>query len=535
MLHTVSRSVSAVFGRLWPYLSHPASITRWLTALSFAVACGMLALGTSILFDLRTDAWHRSEQASNNLILALSRDIARSINLYDLSLQGAMAALTEPALAQADPEVRHMALFDRAATAEYLGTMMVVNARGDIVAQSTSLVPTPINIGFREHFLVQQRRPDVGLFISRSFEGRLVNDPTIALTRRITNPDGSFGGIVEGTIRTAYFRDLFANLDIGPNGSVTLFRNDGRVIMRRPFRPEDIDKDLGNAETFRTYLTAPHGHFVGTAALDHVKRLYTFHQIGDLPLILSVAIAVDDIYTEWWRKATGIGVILLALCVASVVLCLLFRREILRRMVAEDSLKEAARRLSFIAATDPLTGIPNRRSFEDALSSEWRRATRAQTSLAVMMLDVDYFKSFNDRYGHPTGDEILRSIAMCIARAMCRAGDMGARYGGEEFIAVLADTERAGAFEIAESIRAAVIGLAIPHAGSPIGYVTISIGVAVARPLIGDRMASVVKAADDALYEAKRCGRNRVVLDAESEATLADLETMDLTGVHQPG
>ena len=145
----------------------------------------MLGLGCAILFDLRSDTWQRAEQASDNLILALSRDIARNITLYDLSMKGTINALANPALAQTDPIIRHMALFDSAASAEYLGAMLVVDAHGDLAANSIVINPKPMNFAFREHFKVHQRQPDVGLYISRAFQGRLVADPMIALTRRI--------------------------------------------------------------------------------------------------------------------------------------------------------------------------------------------------------------------------------------------------------------------------------------------------------------------------------------------------------------
>jgi diguanylate cyclase (GGDEF)-like protein len=487
------------------------SVARWLTALSLAVALGMLALGSVMLFDLRTDAWRKSEQASDNLILALSRDIARNITLYDHSIQNAIGALGEPELAHADPKIRQMALFGGASSAEYLGSMMVTDAKGNNIADSLSLTPKPLNFAFREHFRVHQRRSDVGLFISRPFEGRLAEEPIIALARRVNNPDGSFGGIVVGAMRLAYFHHLFDNLDVGPKGSVTLLRADGRVIMRRPFRPEDIDQDLSATPAFQTYQTAPHGHFNGISKLDGTERHYTFHKIDDLPLYLSVAVAIDDIYAGWWRKATSIGAILVALCAASVTLCLLFRREIHRRLTAEAMLQEAASNLSVMATTDGLTGIPNRRSFEDALAREWRRAIRHEIPISVLMLDVDCFKLFNDEYGHPKGDEVLKSVAACVAAKARRAVDMAARYGGEEFVALLPETELAGATKVAEAIRGAVAALAIPHVLAPTGQVTISVGVAVARPGLGADSAALIKQADDALYEAKRSGRNKVV------------------------
>ena len=136
------------------------------------------------------------------------------------------------------------------------------------------------------------------------------------------------------------------------------------------------------------------------------------------------------------------------------------------------------------------------------------------------MLDADWFKPFNDQYGHQDGDKVLQAISGAIERSIRRPGDLGARYGGEEFMALLPETDLAGAAIIAERIRAAVSALAIPHVGSAFGHVSISIGVASARPCQGSDESALVKEADETLYEAKRAGRNRVIVSG-IEASLA--------------
>ncbi len=483
---------------------------RLLTVLSLSVTLGMLALGGYILQDLRKDTWRQAERAADNLVRTLAQEISRNITLYDLSLQGAIDAWSHADINTVSPEIRQMAIFGRASSAEYLGLMFIVNRQGDVVAEANSLTPRKMNVAEREHFQMHQQHSDGGLVITRPLMGRLVDEPLIALTRRINTADGQFGGEAIFAMRLAYFRNLFETLDIGPQGSVTLFNTDGRVIMRRPYRPNEIDRDIGNATVFRAFLDGPHGQWVGIGALDGIKRLYTFHRLDKLPLILSVAVAIDDIYAPLWPKAIGIGIVLVVLCGTTIALCLLFRREIQRRMLAENELVEAAESLSVIATTDALTGIANRRAFEAALTEEWYRAIRAETPLALLMLDADCFKRFNDHYGHQQGDDVLRKIAACIQCNMHRPGDIAARYGGEEFVVLLPETEPDGAISVAEAIRTAVADLNIPHLESPVGHVTISIGVAVLRPVLGELESLPVKLADEALYEAKRSGRDRV-------------------------
>ena len=166
------------------------------------------------------------------------------------------------------------------------------------------------------------------------------------------------------------------------------------------------------------------------------------------------------------------------------------------------------RALSFI---DGLTGIANRRRFDEALLREWRRCARSHLPLSLVMLDVDHFKAYNDHYGHQAGDECLRAVATLLDEQMKRPGDLVARYGGEEFICLLPETDVDGATRVAERLREAVAGQQLPHALSPVGgYVTISLGVASAMPLGEAPPDGLTQLADRLLYEAKRAGRNRV-------------------------
>lgn len=187
-------------------------------------------------------------------------------------------------------------------------------------------------------------------------------------------------------------------------------------------------------------------------------------------------------------------------------------RDISVRKAAEDQLEEANRRLEALAGQDGLTALANRRTFDDALAREYRRALRDGSHLAVIMIDVDRFKSFNDNYGHPAGDECLRRVGRAIENTLGRPGDIVARYGGEEFAVLLPNTDEAGAANIAERIRLAVLGLAIEHRAGPAVVVSISAGVASFTPNALDiELETFLQNADRALYRAKHNGRNAVV------------------------
>jgi diguanylate cyclase (GGDEF)-like protein len=166
-----------------------------------------------------------------------------------------------------------------------------------------------------------------------------------------------------------------------------------------------------------------------------------------------------------------------------------------------------------MANQDGLTGLANRRYLNQVLSQEIKRAVRSKQALTVIMIDIDYFKRFNDQFGHLAGDEVLQQVAKLLQGAVNRAGDMVARYGGEEFCIILPNTEPTGGMEIAEGLRRAVIEAEIPHVGglaSP--WVTISLGVSGRIPSPSESVESAIQQADAALYQAKAEGRNRVCL-----------------------
>lgn len=179
--------------------------------------------------------------------------------------------------------------------------------------------------------------------------------------------------------------------------------------------------------------------------------------------------------------------------------------------VSQRKLAETNLELQRIASLDGLTGIPNRRFFDEILEKEWLRAAREQDWISVVMMDIDHFKQYNDLYGHPGGDACLRSVALTLGATLKRPTDLAARYGGEEFVLVLPNTNAEGALLIAEKIRQDVAALTIIHAGVA-AQVTISLGVATTIPEHGSLPASLLAEADAALYSAKHNGRNRVVL-----------------------
>lgn len=179
---------------------------------------------------------------------------------------------------------------------------------------------------------------------------------------------------------------------------------------------------------------------------------------------------------------------------------------------ATSKLRKANNTLQRLSYIDALTDIGNRRYFDELYSKEWRRARREKTSLGVVLIDIDFFKSFNDMYGHQSGDECLKDVAQAISDALKRPVDFAARYGGEEFAVILPDTDAAGGRYVAENIMREVSALKIPHAASEVAeIVTVSMGGVAMIPKSDDRPEDLVARADEALYKAKNQGRNQII------------------------
>jgi diguanylate cyclase (GGDEF)-like protein len=205
-----------------------------------------------------------------------------------------------------------------------------------------------------------------------------------------------------------------------------------------------------------------------------------------------------------------------------------FFTDITGRKLAENQLQDAYNTVEALSAIDSLTGLANRRRFDQHLAVEWRRAIRESKPLSLLLFDVDRFKSYNDTYGHLRGDSCLKEIADAALEVVKRPGDLVARYGGDEFIVILADTDNKGAMQISNEICAAARSRNLPHGANAPGIVTVSIGCATIIPAFGQDKATLVELADRALYCAKRGGRDRVF---NSEAISDDGDDVTIYGI----
>lgn len=494
-----------------PFRGTPSG--RSLTIFNLALVVGLCAVAAYMVLEMRREAGARADLSARSLVTILTRDVARNIEVYDQAILSVVDGLRIPAVRDAAPELRDRSLFGRSGNVANFGGILAFDARGDITLSSR---PGRIfNARDRDYFRVHRDRDDVGLFIGAPVRSRFSGIESLPLSRRMSNPDGSFAGVVGGAIQLEYFRQLFEAVHVRPGGTVTLLSDDGTILMRHPYVPALIGRSVADSRSFLRIKEQRAGGFRGPAMQGDDLRSFTFAQVGDLPMRISIAVPLDAIYADWWHKAVTLGTVVLALCGGILSLTWLLRRELTQRIAAEARTAQINVELQTLAITDPLTGLWNRRRFDEVLARDVRRAIRQALPLSLLMVDADCFKGFNDRYGHPRGDDTLKLIAHAMAEVL---GDRRAtlcRIGGEEFAAILLDTGPTEAAQVAARIVEAVAQRAEPHEANPHRIVTVSIGgadlasVAIADPAI------VFQAADAALYEAKRMGRNTFRMAAD--------------------
>ncbi|MGX7704382.1 sensor domain-containing diguanylate cyclase [Methylobacterium sp. Gmos1] len=474
------------------------TVRAWI-ALGVLAPLGMLLVSGFMLHEMRQEMWSRQEETSRNLLQVIKGDIVRNVEIMDLALRGMIAKIENPLVAAAPESLRQLLLFDRVVTADGLGILVLFDENG--YGLLNSRYPTGAGGSFadRDYFQVHRRDPDVGLYISKPYQSRMSGAYTVAFSRRVNKPDGSFGGVAVGTLKLSHFAEMLARIGLGPNGSINLVRRDGIRLVRFPYDVRDVGADVSGVPNFQRIVHERDGSFAARAVRDGVHRLFTFTQVGDLPLVLSIGLSTDEIEAGWRAKALMIGSSLLALFCLAVLLALLCGRELRRRETVEAELAR-------LSMTDGLTGLPNRRRFDEALAVALAASARSGQATALLIVDADHFKCFNDRYGHAVGDEILCGLARCLSDRTHRPLDLVSRIGGEEFGVVLPGTDAEGAARVAERLHAAVATLAVTSAALGPGAVTVSIGLAEA---VGGTPAELYRAADAALYAAKSAGRNR--------------------------
>jgi len=407
-----------------------------------------------------------------------------------------------------------------------LSGITVYGRDGRWLMSSNRPIPVGVNSSDRVYFIHHRDDPSREPFIGPPIRSRANQEWVITISRRFNDADGSFAGVVAVTLGIENFLHLFGTLDIGEDGAIGLSYTDGTLLVRYPFREQDMGRNFSQSPIYAKYLV---DKSVGTASftssLDGVERLYAFRKSDRLPLVTTVALGKREALAAWRLEAMLSLLVVAALLAITGIIGWLLIRSIHRRIAVEDDLRVAQRQLldsnrqlERLALDDALTGLANRRCFDQTLAMEIRRAQRDVTPLALLMLDIDFFKHYNDCYGHPAGDACLRHVAEALTSCIRRPPDLVARYGGEEMAVILPNTDAEGARVVAQLMLEALDRLEIPHERSPFGRVSVSIGLACTSETALDSTQRLIDSADQALYAAKNAGRNRLaVASAEQD------------------
>jgi PAS domain S-box-containing protein len=350
---------------------------RLLCGGAIAIVLGFVTIAGYTIVDSWNATWKNAVQSSENLAAALAHDIDRNIALYDLSLQTVVAGLKLPELPQLSPALRNAVLFDGSASADDFGAIFVLDERGNVSLASRASTAETLNFAEREFFTAHRDNPQLGLYISAPFRLRVTGQWAIGFSRRIDRPDGSFAGVVYGSVKLEYFRRLFERVDLGPDGTLTLMRTDGVVLFRKPYINPEVHRIVPDFAHFRS---APSGSFEATGQIDGIKRLFVYRQIGDLPLVTAVGPTTKVILSEWERKAAITLALMLALVTVAAWLLYRLLSEFVRRAEAERRALQSEQRHKLMAEAEREARAALERSVAQVESSA-REQRRAQLAL----------------------------------------------------------------------------------------------------------------------------------------------------------
>ncbi|MGC5700525.1 GGDEF domain-containing protein [Pseudomonas sp. NFXW11] len=392
-----------------------------------------------------------------------------------------------------------------------LSGVFLYDKHGQWVVSSFNEAPHGKDVADRDYFRFHQQNASLLVHISPAIRSRANDEWIIPISRRINDEEGNFQGVLMAGIKLAYFDQFFKSFNIDEQGSMFLAMSDGTLLARRPFEERQVGASLARGEIFSKYLPeANAGNAMITSVVDGVTRLYGYRQLQAYPLVVAAANSRDSILKGWYAAAYQSTAIVALVLLGVGLFGWVFVHQARNNERIEADLRKAQETLEVIATHDALTGLANRRLFERSLEVEFARGARQGNPLGLIMADIDYFKRYNDTYGHVAGDHCLAQVAQALTACCQRKSDLVVRYGGEEFAVLLPDTDIHGALAMAEQIRHSVMQRTISHSGSPEGCVTISLGCYSFVPSGHDSIEVFIQQADTALYQAKASGRNRV-------------------------
>jgi diguanylate cyclase (GGDEF)-like protein len=479
-------------------------------AFIIVVCASIIGLSIYQLLQARDHELDHARMDSTNLAKAMAQQAADAFDEANIVLSGTIE------LFQANRRSEHNNSNVQAFTEQQvravnqLHGVFIYGKDGEWLLSSFGHIAPGANNADREYFQFHATHTSLVPRIGTTIHSRTTGEWIIPLSRRINDDNGQFLGVALATIKMSYFDKYFASFGIGDDGVIFLARADGTILARRPFAEENIGASLAKGQIFSNYLPyASSGVAMVPSILDGVMRLYGYRTVENYNVIVAAGISRRTILAEWQDSARNTYGIIFALLVVNTLFGFMLVIQLRYGVRIEADLRDTQSVLEELALKDSLTGLANRRLFEKNLELEFLRGQRGAAPLSLLMLDIDFFKSYNDRYGHVAGDACIVAVANVVKQSLRRPGDLGVRYGGEEIAILLPDTDSDGALNMAEAIRLAIYNEHLPHADNPEQVVTVSMGCHTEVPGMDVSVKGFVENADSALYLAKRTGRNR--------------------------
>ncbi|WP_331283477.1 sensor domain-containing diguanylate cyclase [Pantoea sp. LMR881] len=499
------------------------------TSLGRSLAVFMLVIALTVAGINAWSLWHdwqlklaQRENEARNLSVSLARQAEDAFLQVDITLADAVRQLM-----QHGPEYAATSAFKTQIRAQQgklpqLHGLFIYDSRGNWVATSGSYVPAKASNADRDYFIWHRTHDDSGILISRVIRSRSTGDLVIPVSVRLNDATGNFAGVALATVKVDYFRQFYSYYSLGEKDVLALILADTSVLYIRPLPESFINRSLSASPLFKTALKASDsGSATWRSALDGVERVFGYARLERYPLIVTAGYDRDAARAEWISEnlvdlalniallfiITGMGFFMLRQVRVNV-------KNQLELTLVRDELTSINHTLQSLALVDGLTGLANRRQFDALLEKNLERSAKTGEPLSLIMVDIDYFKRYNDTYGHVTGDQCLRNVGIALKSNIHRSDDIVARYGGEEFAIILPNTGPTDALKVAQRAVQTVSDAGLAHKATsvPGGAVTISAGCGTitARGDAGEA-AGLKELADNALYRAKRNGRNRAV------------------------
>jgi diguanylate cyclase (GGDEF)-like protein len=389
-------------------------------------------------------------------------------------------------------------------------SIWIIDATGKVITQTKDIDADIVDLSSKQFFQetkeVGRRYIDVASV--SSFRGQPI---LFNVSKPVYDAAGNLLAIIAVAMETSRLTSFYSLFGSFVEPTIGVYKGDGGLVARNPDMANYVGRSNSKSQVFTTLLRqAPFGNYDLLSATDGKRRLGAYRSIPELDLVVSADVDRQLAFMLWRAHTTRRLVV-----VAGVLLLIWSALLAAYRTIAEHSLlKQENTYLDNLASRDALTGIGNRRLFENTLWRDWTKHVRSGSPLSLVLIDVDSFKQYNDHYGHQAGDRCLRQLAHTLEKCLQRREDFVARYGGEEFVAVLG-CECKAAVLIAENLRYEIEALQIPHDYTDVSkVVTASFGVASTESTYVHSADDLIAAADAALYTAKANGRNQVVAAA---------------------